>query len=61
MWNVRIIPFNTWNQMEPYAIDQASMDCINCPSMTFGAVADQMDGSYIVSMAPTIKGAYKVW
>ena len=59
-WNVRILPFNVWNMMEPYAVPQSSMDCVNCPTMTLGSVADQMDGSYIVSLAEPIKGSYKV-
>ena len=60
IWNVRILPFNTWDAMEPYAVPRTSQDCIGCPPFALASVEDLNDGSYNVSLAENVKGIYKV-
>ena len=42
------MPFNTWDQMEPWASSRSSKDCFRCPSTVHGTVTDLGDSTYEV-------------
>jgi hypothetical protein len=57
---VRAVPYNVWNDLEPYATLRSSMDCVGCPRTVYGQVEDSGDSSYVASFNGTKKGSYKV-
>ncbi len=60
MWTARVIPFNIWDAMEPYATARISQDCIGCSPLLATPMKDFDDGSYAATFAVKVKGTYKV-
>ncbi len=60
IWTARVIPFNIWDAMEPYAEERTSQDCQGCTPMMATPMKDMDDGSYVATFTEKVKGTYKV-
>ena len=60
LYVVRAVPFNTWDEMEPFEVARTTKECLRCPQTIFGSVKDLEDSTYEAEFTGTKRGHYKV-